>query len=85
MPDEIQVDVSSEDEGTDLVEVLMRHGINAQVSHAGKRWAVNVQSPYEETERIMQDVIAAVERWLPGGRRRKVALHAGGRTYRLGP
>jgi hypothetical protein len=46
------------------VQALAVRGLVGKPSRSGERHAVVVHDPHEETERLLADVVAALETWL---------------------
>ncbi len=62
----IRIEVGSRFESFDLSESLARRGIHAAVVELDGGWEVEIHSPREQPERLLQDVTSGVETWLAG-------------------
>lgn len=64
MAETIQIDVPRRGIGSDLSESLAAHGLHAEIIEEGERCALHVRFAAEERERLVHDVIHAIESYL---------------------
>jgi putative oxidoreductase len=61
----VEIDVAGAGQGSDLLDCLWRHGFTANLVETSGAWRVEVRSAREETPRLLGDLTAALEAWLP--------------------
>jgi len=81
--DTIRLETASAGEAIDLIETLARRGLNAALVRECGCSHVEVSSPGEPTQRLLGDVLVALETWLADATPRAVRLRVGERTYTL--
>ena len=64
MAETIHIELATTAEGVDLVEALARRGLTGELVRAGSPSEVAVRYASEETDRLLLEVLAALEAWL---------------------
>jgi hypothetical protein len=64
MPETIKVDVPRRSIGNDLAEALAAHGLHAELVDSGEACELHVTWADDEHERLVADVVHAVETYL---------------------
>lgn len=81
MAETIRVGLAGPSEGADLVRMLAAQGLPGRLIREAGRWEVEIGSEHEETERLLSDVLAALETWLGEREPSSIRVRVGGRTY----
>jgi hypothetical protein len=79
----VEIQVTSADEGNDLIVCLGRHGLPASLAERAGQWHVEVRSPREKPPELLVDLFEAVESWLPDRGESVPLLQIGERRYAL--
>ena len=64
MAETIHIDVPRRGIGSDLTEALAAHGLHAEVVETEERCALQVRFASEETARLLDDAVHAIEAYL---------------------
>jgi hypothetical protein len=67
-------------EAIDLVQALAVRGLVGKPVREKARHVVTIHDPHEETERLLSDVVAALETWLADRGRDEIEVRVGSRT-----
>ena len=70
-------------EAKDLVEALAVRGLIATAEGDDADWWVELNEPYEETERLLAEVTTALETWLADRGRETIEVHVGKRQLEV--
>jgi len=79
----LSVGAGSAAEGRDLVQALEARGFSAALVRKRSRWEVEIGLDAHEGDRLLLDVVRALEVWLVGRGRRSVRVRVGERSVRL--
>lgn len=72
-------------EAIDLMQALAVRGIVGRLEEAGSQLAVVVHDPHEELERLLPEVVGALEGWLADRGREAVEVRVGDRARTVAP
>jgi hypothetical protein len=72
-------------EAIDLMKALAVRGLVGILEREGSRHAVFVHDPHEETERLLAEVVEALESWLADRGRDAVEVRVGERVQTVAP
>jgi len=73
----IRIRVADADEGSDLVDALAVRGLTGNLVRTNGALDVLIRYRWEETKRLTEDVVAALETWLEDRGRISVAVRVG--------
>jgi hypothetical protein len=76
----IRVEGLASREAVDLVQALAVRGIVGKPLYAGEGYAVVVHDPHEDEQRLLAEVLHALEGWLADRRREPLEVRVGART-----
>lgn len=80
MGEPVRIEAETADEGRELIDALARHGLIGRLVAAGGRWRVEIDSPREETQRLLLDLRPALAMWLADRHQASILLGVGARS-----
>jgi hypothetical protein len=84
MAERVRVDLESEPEAEDLSRALAVRGLAGRPATSGGRPAVEVTCRHEETDRLLADLLPALEAWRVDRARPQLRVTAGEQVHILG-
>lgn len=81
MDETILVELKRGADGLDLAETLGRRGVTGRVVRHGELWALEIRAGREPLERLLIDVLSALETWLAYSDTPAVDIRVGRRLY----
>jgi hypothetical protein len=79
----VEIDLATEAEAQDLLWALGSRGLSGRVTSLDGRLGLVLEYAHESTQRLLTDLLPALEVWRHDRARGPLTLRAGGRVYRL--
>jgi hypothetical protein len=84
MAEPVRVDVESEPDAEDLSRALAVRGLAGRPAASGGRPAVEISCRHEDTDRLLADLLPALEAWRVDRARGQLRVTARGQVHILG-
>lgn len=80
MAEPVRIEIDTSADGSELIDTLARRGLIGRLLQAGSGWEVELDSPREETQRLLRDLEPALATWLADRHRASIPLRVGERS-----
>lgn len=81
MDETVLVELAHGADGLDLAQTFARRGVTGRVIRQGELWALEIRAGREPLERLLIDVLSALETWLAYRDIPAVDIRVGRRVY----